>query len=425
MAKENERFFPQGEYTQAVKFFRDKISLTTKKWTDLEGAMHQKAFTVAGIMRTEILTDFRNAVDKAVSENISLDDFRKEFEKIATKWQGRSQDEQTGDFDKRFKNEKYAAWRSRVIYQTNIQTAYTAGRERQARDALDKNGKPLFTHAKYVCMNLETSRKLHKAWDGTTLPVNHPWWKLHSPQNGWFCKCRKDYISKFEMDAGIEHETKAPTPPDSTEGIDKGWEHNIGDSAYAKYESQEAKRKAKYTWDDAPQKGNWMDDAPVLSPNAPAMQFPTEAPYTESLDEYSDHFMKRLKEEFSGAKNAKFYDDAVSIEMSLSKTTYPLYINPRLIGKHFLNPENPKKEWRPERTRFTNMIIEAIKNPNDCRLQFERSTSGLAKISAVFTTLFRDGRSRQKSTLVFKAVDGCLQIYTFYPSGKLPKGSPM
>lgn len=431
---DEKRFFPQGEYKQAVKFFEDKLTLPTKKWTDLKGEMHQKAFTVAGVMRTDILEDFKKAVDKAVKDNISLKDFQKEFDKIASKWQGLSKQEGTNDFDQRFKKKKYAGWRSRVIYQTNIQTSFCAARERQMRDAVDKKGRPLFTHAKYVCMNLETSRKMHKDWDGTVLPVNHPWWQKHSPPNGWFCKCRKDPISKYEIEAGIEKETEAPTPPESTEGIDKGWEHNVGNSAYGKYVSEEEKENATYEWDEFCQQGLWESEETELPENTPIHNMPPLLAETTSLDEFSDTFMRRMKEEFLDDSKVHFFEDAVMIEMDTAKTKYPLYINPKLLGKHFLTKKDPNSnsrkintEWKPERTQYINMFIESIKHPSVCRMKFGKSTSGLVSINSTFYTYFADGNAKKTTVLVFRATNSHLQLWTAYPADKTPKptGSKM
>ena len=173
--------FKQGEYKEAVDYFKQKINIPTKRWNSLKGAMHTRAFTIAGAMRADILLDFRNAVDKAISNGDSLQEFRDNFYKIASKWR-----ESDPSFDEKMKKPKYGAWRSKVIYQTNMLTAAAAAQERQASELPD-----VFTHAKYVCMMLPGSREEHKQWNGTVLPVNDPWWDKHSPPNGFGCLCEK------------------------------------------------------------------------------------------------------------------------------------------------------------------------------------------------------------------------------------------
>ena len=210
--------FKQGEYKEAVDYFKQKINIPTKRWNSLKGAMHTRAFTIAGAMRADILLDFRNAVDKAISNGDSLQDFRDNFYKIASKWR-----ESDPSFDEKMQKPKYGAWRSKVIYQTNMLTAAAAAQERQARELPD-----VFTHAKYVCMMLPGSREEHKQWNGTVLPVNDPWWEKHSPPNGFGCLCEKEFISKYEMKNGLEKETKAPTPANDTTNIGENWDYSIG-----------------------------------------------------------------------------------------------------------------------------------------------------------------------------------------------------
>ena len=212
--------FKQGAYKEAVDYFKQKINIPTKRWNDLKGAMHTRAFTIAGAMRADILLDFRNAVDKAIEKGESLQDFRNRFYQIASKWR-----ESDPSFDEKMKKPKYGAWRSKVIYQTNMLTAAAAAQERQAREMPE-----VFTHAKYICMMMPTSRDEHKMWNGTVLPVNDPWWEKHSPPNGFGCMCEKEFISKYEVRAGLEKVTKAPTPANDTTNIGENWDYSIGDA---------------------------------------------------------------------------------------------------------------------------------------------------------------------------------------------------
>lgn len=212
--------FKQGAYKEAVDYFKKKINIPTKRWNSLKGAMHTRAFTVAGAMRADILLDFRNAVDRAIEKGDSLQDFRDNFYKIASKWRAADP-----SFDTKMEKPKYGAWRSKVIYQTNMLTAAAAAQERQARALPD-----VFTHAKYVCMMLPGSREEHKHWNGTVLPVNDPWWEKHSPPNGFGCLCEKEFISKYEMDRGDEKVTRAPTAANDTRNIGENWDYSIGDA---------------------------------------------------------------------------------------------------------------------------------------------------------------------------------------------------
>ena len=293
--------FKQGLYDEAVAYFRQKINLPTKKWNDIEGAMHTRAFTVAGAMRADILLDFRNAVDKAISNGDSLQDFRDNFYDIAKKWRAADP-----SFDAKMKKPKYGAWRSKVIYQTNMLTAAAAGQERQARAMPD-----VFTHAKYVCMMLPGSREEHKQWNGTVLPVNDPWWEKHSPPNGFGCMCEKEFISKYEMDAGLEKATKAPTPADDTTNIGEKWDYSIGDA------DAENQRLKEYTQEKEEKLFEKYPDArkveKVEEPNKTANEDDRHSAIIDQANnrhkERTADEAKKIREKWALRKDERSYDE--------------------------------------------------------------------------------------------------------------------
>lgn len=75
-----------------------------------------------------------------------------------------------------------------MIYQTNLATSYAAGRYRQFTDPDLLKLRPYwrYKHAD----NVANPRQQHVAWNGLTLPHDHPFWKTHFPPNGWGCGCR-------------------------------------------------------------------------------------------------------------------------------------------------------------------------------------------------------------------------------------------
>jgi len=177
---------------------------------------------VAGAMDEDILADLRAAVDKAITSGITLQTFRKEFDSIVQTygWQYK------GGRD----------WRSRIIYDTNLRAAYTAGRWR----GLVKGEFPYlqYHHAPWV----KEPRPMHLHWNGLILPFDDPWWDTHAPPNGFGCQCWIDGVSS----GGLRALGKAwpdVRPNDGTygwldkntgrvheipRGIDPGWDYNVG-----------------------------------------------------------------------------------------------------------------------------------------------------------------------------------------------------
>ncbi|MCQ2063719.1 MAG: phage head morphogenesis protein [Fibrobacter sp.] len=394
--------FTSKQYKEAVDYFKQKINLPTKRWNDLEGAMHTRAFTVAGAMREDILCDFRNAVEKAIANGETLQDFRDRFYDIASKWR-----ESDPSFDEKMQKPKYGAWRSKVIYQTNILTSAAAAQERQARSMPD-----VFTHAKYVCMMMPTSREQHKAWNGTVLPLNDPWWETHSPPNGFGCLCEKEFISKYEMDAGLEKTTKAPTAPDDTTNIGENWDYSIGDADVGKIQETKAEKE----WDIVSQKGLWEDAKTTKVNTSNPMPIPKKTEYTEDIKKFSDNFMNRLKEEFKDDPNASFNENSMTILKNIGGFNYPIYVNPSVVGKHFLTKDgNKNNEWKPDRTKLINYFIETLKTPSDYRFQFEKSLkTGKSSISLLLIGIFGNEKKVKPLKFIVKGVGGRFQMWTAY-----------
>lgn len=209
-----------------VEFLKAKLRLPTERWDDIWQEAHDRAFVVAGAAKADLLTDLHNAVIRAVEEGRGIEDFRKEFKQIVanngwTGWTGQGTD--AGE-----------AWRTRVIYQTNMATSYAAGRYAQLSDPDLLSLRPYWKY--HHLDGVLHPRPLHVSWGGMVLPHDHEFWKTHFPPNGWGCHCwvtaasNADYekavnAGKAEPPAGwrgINPKTGAPV------GIDKGWAYAPG-----------------------------------------------------------------------------------------------------------------------------------------------------------------------------------------------------
>lgn len=224
-------------FAEQVAAFRLRLAdlRPTATWMDVWQAEHDRAFMVAGAMKADLLADLAGAVQKAIEEGTSLEQFRADFREIVTRrgWHG-----WTGEGTKRGE-----AWRTRVIYKTNMATSYAAGRWAQLRAA----GYPLliYRHGGSLDPRLE-----HLSWDGLILPADHPFWLTHAPPNGWGCSC---YIvgARSERDAvrkGGKPQKKLPDgwavispKTGAPAGIDRGWAYAPGASV-AEAVSQQAQK---------------------------------------------------------------------------------------------------------------------------------------------------------------------------------------
>lgn len=165
-------------FREQINFFRRKLNLPTESWTDIWTSEHDWAFVVAGANRDAIVQDFRQAVAAAIEDGITLQDFRKRFDDIVARhgW------DYNGGRD----------WRSRVIYETNLNTSYAAGRYEQLQAAPYWQ----YIHADWVT----NPRHDHLAWHGMILRADDPFWDTHFPPNGWGCQCSVRGLWDFDLE---------------------------------------------------------------------------------------------------------------------------------------------------------------------------------------------------------------------------------
>lgn len=214
-------------FREQAEFFRRKLNLPTQAWTDIYGREHDWTFVVAGANRDALVADFRAAIEKVITQGGTLEEFRKDFDRIVAEhgWSyngGRN-------------------WRSRIIYETNLNSSYQAGRYQQLLAVREDRPYWQYLHSDAV----EDPREEHLAWDGMILRWDDPWWQTHFPINAWGCQCRVIALSDADLQRmgrtvdtapPLEMETRiigkrSPGGPRTVEvpkGIDPGFEHIPG-----------------------------------------------------------------------------------------------------------------------------------------------------------------------------------------------------
>lgn len=214
------------------------------------------------------------------------------------------------------------------------------------------------------------------------------------------------------MDAGLEKTTKAPTAPDDTTNIGENWDYSIGDADVGKIQETKAKKE----WDIVSQKGLWEDAKTTKVNTSNPMPIPKKTEYTEDIKKFSDNFMNRLKEEFKDDPNASFNENSMTILKNIGGFNYPIYVNPSVVGKHFLTKDgNKNNEWKPDRTKLINYFIETLKTPSDYRFQFEKSLkTGKSSISLLLIGIFGNEKKVKPLKFIVKGVGGRFQMWTAY-----------
>ncbi len=234
---------------QALKFFRAKGYRTSFAWQDVWQAEHETAFTVAKMMDLDMLKDVRTAVDKALAEGQTFQEFRKNIEPALfdAGWWGRKEmaDPLTGEIKE---VQLGSVRRLRTIFRVNMQTSYAAGHWAQIED--NKADAPFLM---YDAVDDGRTRPEHRSWDGKVLRADDPWWEAHTPPNGWNCRCSVIQLSASDLkrmgksgpDEAPPVQTREYVNPRTGEvaavprGIDPGWAYNPGKARYAELRAQE------------------------------------------------------------------------------------------------------------------------------------------------------------------------------------------
>ena len=195
MAKKNQSAGPPPK--EAIEYFRSKGWKVGFDYQDVWNEEHAFAFTAAKAMTVDVIETLRGAVDQALAEGRTFQQFKKdlqpELEKLG--WWGQSQmpDPATGELkDAQLGSPR----RLKVIFQTNLRTARAAGKwERIQRT------KKLLPYLRYSLGPSIEHRPEHVAWAGLELLADDPWWDSHMPPNGWGCKCWVQQLTKSEVDS--------------------------------------------------------------------------------------------------------------------------------------------------------------------------------------------------------------------------------
>ncbi len=215
----------QLPFDEAVDYFRQKTNMPSAHWTAVMDEAHARAFAVAGATKKALIEDFRQAVDKAISQGTGFGEFKRDFDDIVKRhgWV----------------HHGHPQWRARVIYESNMSTAYAAGRYAQMTrpETLEA-----FPYWQFVHTPVAHPRIMHLAWNGLTLKADDPWWDTHYPPKGWGCRC----IASVVSEGGLRRmgKTKPDTAPETKwttyvnkttgvvtrvpEGVDPGWVGNPG-----------------------------------------------------------------------------------------------------------------------------------------------------------------------------------------------------
>lgn len=212
----------------------------TFSWLDIWQQQHAQGFTVAKTAGFDVVEDIMQAFNEAIANGETEQTFADKLIPVLMDkgWWGRAPalDPSTGLYPV---SQLGSPRRIETIFDTNARQSFSAGQ--WASIQRNKADRPflMYNHNPSLHPRLE-----HELWDGTTLPVDHPWWLTHYPPNGWFCHCTVISLSQRQFDSMSDAGAISTDAPEISyrdwtnprtgetikvpEGIDPGFAYNSG-----------------------------------------------------------------------------------------------------------------------------------------------------------------------------------------------------
>lgn len=377
-------------FMEQINYFRGKVNLPTKAWTDMWQGMHSRAFVVAGAAKADLLCDLRAAVDKAISQGTTLKEFRKDFGQIVQKcgW------DYKGGHD----------WRTRVIYETNLNAAAAAGRYKQMTDPDVLKLRPYW---RYRHGGSAQPREEHLRFDGLVLSADDPFWLTHYPPNGWGCSCYVESLSDDDLAREGITVQKAPEihycqwqnpktgeTMQAPEGIDPGWAYNVGDTAWGRVVPSDNFKKS--VWQPMTQ----GQSSPA--PGAPApLQSDIRPDY--NIPDTPKGITEYLTQSFGG-RGVKIF------EFNKNGYRLDLAVDAKYMAAHIA---------AAKRAPYLPYLQDLIQNPQEVWLAFEQNNAtGKVRLRQRFLKFIEIPGSKSKIFIMaFDATNGKMSGITFIPIG--------
>lgn len=203
-------------FLEAIAYFRDKVSIPTTRWDEFTAEQHDRAFTISQLTKANLLEDARKIIKDAIANGTDIEDFKKTFkQKIVDKgWSPKPLPAGPPDY------------RLRIMLETNIRRAHTAGRDEQSRSPEFIARRPwrVWRHG-----DTNNPRATHLALDGKAIRADDPFWEVATPSCAFGCQC--DFFTANERQLSLMGAEILANPPDPYTIAEPGFQRTPGRDA--------------------------------------------------------------------------------------------------------------------------------------------------------------------------------------------------
>lgn len=180
---------------EAINYLKNKGYKIGWNWQDTLDDAHARAFTVAKVARIDILQDIKKSLVEALEKGETLEQWKAKLtptlqekgwwgKQVVTNPDGLQQEVQLG-----------SSRRLDTIFNTNMQSAYAAGRFKSLMDSVETRPYWQWLHVSVIF-----PRREHLALNMRLFSYDDPFWSFGFPPIGWGCKCRVVGRSRREVE---------------------------------------------------------------------------------------------------------------------------------------------------------------------------------------------------------------------------------
>jgi len=388
---------------EAIDYFRKKGYTTTFDHREMMGEAHAYSFTVAKAMQRDVLQDIRAAMDDAIANGTTLDEFKKRLRPTLQEkgWWGRQTmvDPLTG---KEREVQLGSSRRLRTIFETNMRSAYAAGRW----EAVQRTKKAL-PYLRYITVEDSNVRPEHRAWHNVVKHVDDPFWDQHYPPNGWGCRCTVQQLGEEDLKRlGLQVTDYEPVGLPRTyinkrtgeavsvpQGITPGFDYNPGRARMKALTPPPLDQPLGVPYQGPPAKVPMPTPRPALAS--------IEMPDGLSEPEYANRFLKEF-----GAEIGKptLFQDAAGERVVISEDLF----------------KDAKGQWKVtknNRQKYLLMLASALKEPDEIWEYWEELRDGSKRLRRRYLSRLVVGDDRRDALVAFETgKDGWHGLTTFQSS---------
>ena len=193
---------------KAIEYLSSKGYAVGFHWHEIWQEAHTKAFTVAGILKQDILTDIHQSLIEAQKTGIPQQQWEKNIGKVLYDkgWLG-AEAQLLGDENGELMGKRLTPHRLNTIYQTNMRIAERVGEYQAMKEVAH-----LRPYWRYVAMY--DARPSHAALHNSVYPVDDPFWDTFYPPNGWNCRCKVFAVKERDLKENADWQLRKTTEED-------------------------------------------------------------------------------------------------------------------------------------------------------------------------------------------------------------------